>query len=430
MSVNIQAPSLKPPRVSILSSAEIISIPGDKWFGGIFARRLSADPSTGHFGWNAVESPYEDSEVFVLPVCYEGEGKEIFPRTDFHQHDSFVIYATDDCSTFGSGGVNFLDRAKQKLAVNEPWTLERLLWNGNPGGAGPGFSFVESDLPELVTGAHPLAGFALLDSTVAKNRHDGRGMIHMTTKMFDLLQQYTLFRREGNVWFSPNDNIVVPGRGYTGDGPDDETASDNEEWMFGHPGVIEIVRSDVSTFPETPEALAQQMDRARNDLIVFAERVYAIIIQNGLGGDETDVFSVSVDPTLITTSSGGGGGGGDASAANQVTGNNLLTDIETAVDGIEALLAKPTIVSEPVTTDEAIASANWLWGWSVWNTAAGLTEITIHNGTTSAGPVLVRFRLAENESYTAMLPQRLPAPDGVHFEVVSGTAVGSVFYEA
>lgn len=47
---------------------------------------------------------------------------------------------------------------------------------------------------------------------------------------------------------------------------------------------------------------------------------------------------VNDDGELLVSGAGGGGGGGDASAANQVTGNALLTDIEAAVDGVEALL--------------------------------------------------------------------------------------------
>lgn len=289
--MNIPAPSLRPPRVSILSSAEVIDIPGDKWWGGIEVLKLSGDPAAG-------TSDFTGDDIFTVPICpADSTNKDSFPRLGSQRSGAFAIYATDDCSSYGTSATNFLDRAKQKLAVNEPWTIERVLWDGDSNN--DNFSFVNSDLTPLTTSAHPLRGFALLDATVARNRTDGRGMIHVTPEVFVLLQQYKLFRREGNVWFSPNDNIVVPGRGYSGNGPSGADATSTVHFMFGHPGIIQIVRSDVLTFPQDEASLATQMNRLTNDIWVVAERVVAYVIQNGLDDDDssTDVFSVSVDLT-------------------------------------------------------------------------------------------------------------------------------------
>lgn len=334
MSVNAPAPALRPPRVSILSSAEILDLSGDRWWGQIYTRVLSGDPTDTALG-------IESGDLFVLPICLDGETKEPFPRTGTRVHTPFVVYATDDCSTYGSETTDFIDRAKQKLAVNEAWSIERMLWDGAPGI--DGFSFVDTGITPLATGAHPLLGFALLDAAVAENRTDGRGMIHMTTKVFDLLQQYQLFRREGNIWLSPLDNIVVPGRGYSGNGPGGSAETGTASWMYGHPGVVGIARSEVLTFPENEEEVVRQMDYRHNDIMVLAERVVAYVIQNNLDDGDTGVFAVSVNPTSAV---GSGGGGGDATAANQTTAiGHLVTllgqtdTLEANSDTIEALLS-------------------------------------------------------------------------------------------
>jgi hypothetical protein len=433
MSVNIQAPSLRAPRVSILSSAETRIIAGERWWGGITTRLLSGDPEQGVVNWDGDISTFDENDIFVLPVCLSpGQEKELFPRSTAKNHVPFVIYATDDCTIQGSQGEDFLDRARQKLTVNEPWAIERMIWDGNAAVTG-NFSFVDSTLAPLTTGAHPLAGFALLDSTVAENRHDGRGMIHMTTKVFDLLQQYNLFRREGNVWFSPNDNIVVPGRGYSGNGPSDAAESDTSSWMFGHPGLIEIVHSEIVTIPTE---LAEGVNISTNDRIVYAERVAAYIFQNDLEGDETDVFSVSVNPTLALGASGSGGGG-DASAANQTAGNAILTDIETAVDGLEAVLATQdgrlanledsltadaaalTNVADQDTNIQLLASNANRRGVIIHNDSPGI--LYVKYGTT-ASTTSYTYKIAADGTWDMPMPIYTGQIDGIWTSSASGSA--------
>jgi hypothetical protein len=319
--VNIQAPSLKPPRVSILSSADVITISGDRWWGGIEYKKLSGNPGQG------IDSAFDGDDSFILPICpvdSNNGAKQNWPRTLSDRVVPFAVYASEECSAFGIPAAELLDRAKQKLLVGEAWSIERELWFGT---ATTNFSFADAGSISLGTGLHPLEGFSEVDSAVARDRGDGRGMVHLTTRTFDYLQQYGLFRREGNVWLSPHDNIVVPGRGY-GDA--------DTPFIYGHPGIIQIVRSEVMTVPDTAEGLEATMNRRTNDLWVVAERVVSYVVPSALGTDgDNGVYSATV--TLASAlSSGGGGGGGDASAANQTTGNAILTEIETAVDGLEA----------------------------------------------------------------------------------------------
>lgn len=163
--------------------------------------------------------------------------------------------------------------------------------------------------------------------------------------------------------------------------------------------------------------------------------------------------------------SSGGGGGGDASAANQTAmiaqlvtlladtddldANTdqieaLLTALGSNTDTLEALvgttntnlatligLTNPTIVVEPVTADETIAAANWFWGYSLKETSgADPAVVSIHNGNDATDPVIGFINLAAGESVPPTMFPRIPAPDGIHFEVVSGAVSGAIYYEA
>lgn len=411
--VNIQAPSLKPPRVSILSSADIISIPGDRWWGGIHYKQLSGDPSIGA---PFLGAEFESGDTFILPICpVETTEKATWPRGEEGTADPFAVYATESCSAWGVDPDEQISRARQKLAVNEAWTVEHEMWFGT---ATTNLSFQE-DAIDLGTGEHPLVGFSRIDAQIAHTRADGRGMVYMSPYVFDLLQQYTLFRREGNVWFSPLDNVVVPMRGAVSS----ETGFDNGA-IFGHPGQLQIVRSEVFTFPENAEELQRAMDRKTNDLWVVAERVYSYIIPSV-------IYGIGIDTDLIP-GSGGGGGGGDASASNQLDIIEAIQDNTTELSPLDTIdsALNPTISLEEVTADTTIAGAASLRGWSVWNTSAGVAEVTIHAGNDSGDAVVARFRLAEDESVTEVFPVPVPTAGGIHFEVVSGTVAGTVYYQA
>lgn len=268
MSANVQAPPIRAPRVSLISSSDIIDIPGEKWERGIELYPLSGNDASG-----------------LWPVCPDPESeatKDARNSVGGQSFQPFAVYATDSCSTFGSGGINFTDRARDKLAVVESYWIERELWTGSLAVGNPSF---ETSPTITVTAAaeDPISAFAQIDGAVANDLHDGRGMLHMPTDLFSYLAQYTIFRREGNIWLSPLDNIVVPGRGYMHTGPEGEAGL----WIFGHPGIIQITRGPVIDLP-TREEVEKQMERPWNNIKALAERVVAFVVSNGVGDDEGD----------------------------------------------------------------------------------------------------------------------------------------------
>jgi hypothetical protein len=289
MSVNVQAPPIRAPRVSLLSSADIITIPGDQWWTGIELYPLSATDASG-----------------LWPVC---PGVDSEATKDARNHvggqrfQPFAVYATDACSTFGSGGINFTDRATDKLKVVESFWIERELDRDSMGDGNPSF---KNSSEAITTGpTDALMAFALLDAEVANDLHDGRGMLHLPTVVFSWLTQYGIFRREGNVWLSPLDNIVVPGRGYTGAGPGEDEPDAGSIWMYGHPGTIQIIRSEIMTIPGEGE-IERQMQRSINHIVVVAERMVGYIVANGARVDDdanvTGFYAAQVDSSFVPAS--------------------------------------------------------------------------------------------------------------------------------
>jgi len=102
-----------------------------------------------------------------------------------------------------------------------------------------------------------------------------RGMIHIRPIAFHALVADSVVRREGNVWLSPMDNIVVPGRGYPGTGPAGQAVGATE-WMYGHPGIVQIRRSEIIRLGE--DDLASQIHRGWNDHEAIVMRVAHVLL--------------------------------------------------------------------------------------------------------------------------------------------------------
>lgn len=383
MSANVSAPSLQAPRVSIISSSEIVSPPsGDghaHWQAAIHLLPLSADQSGG-----------------VFPVCPTSEDLDAEQRFKSQVRFPFVVYTTDTATSYDKmTSDELMDRARQKLAVTEPWYIEQELWEDTQGLGNP--SFVASESVVVSEGKDPVAAFSDLDSAVANDQHDGRGTIHMTTEMFDLLIPHDMFRREGNVWFSPLDNIVVPGRGYTGNGPNasypganPNAATDTAHWMFGHPGVVQIMRSEVIYYPEQ-ELVHKSMDRPVNDVWVSAQRVVAFVISNG-----TDVVTDAADP---------------------ITGFYTVSADMTAVPG-----AGPLVVSSPLVVDETgYVDAVAYIGHTLLNDSGAAATVIIYEGSDNTGAILDIITLVDGESTRAWYDPGIKVAGGIYVDVTVGT---------
>lgn len=272
-------PQLKPPTISLLTSAEIIPIEGNRW----------------ESGFDLVNEGDEIADVQVIADCIvpndlarsvEGTGVN-------ESYVPFLIFATDKCSTFPAKR-DFFGRAERKLLAAEASILERQLWDafyqtGQPHLAdGAGASNVTATTTIATTTSSAAEAFAILEQEMGEASAT-RGMIHLRPLILHKLLDANVVRRVGNVYLSPMDNIVVPGRGYPGTGPTGQ-AIGATEWMFGHPGMVQIRRSETVRLNESE--LENNIDRYVNDRQAIVQRVVHVALDTSLGTFAVDFGTI------------------------------------------------------------------------------------------------------------------------------------------
>ena len=256
------------------------------------------------------------------------------------------------------------------------------------------------------------AYLASASTTTGASKPGIRGVIHLTPGLLTIAVADGLVEwRDGN-YETPTGHRVIGDAGHTGqDAPEGQAApATGEAWIYAT-GDVFYALSDAdasAAIPNGADAGPRYLGRNQNRPLV--ERDALIVF-------DPNILSAALVTVAGTDGGSGGSGGGDATAANQ-TELIALTD--------------PTIVVEPVTADETIAAANYLWGYSLKETSgSAVAVVSIHNGASSAAPVIGFINLAASESVPpTVFSKRLPAPDGIHFEVVSGAVSGAIYYEA
>lgn len=248
-----EGPQIKRPRVSLLSSAEIVPLVSERWAGG----------------FDLITEGCEDTRVYA--VCPEegADPKEFTSSGGTEPYSPYILYATDHCSTWPAER-QFYDRAQRKLEVGESTALEEQLWTGVVAGVttnNPSLQSTAQVITNTVTLPHD--ALAILDQAIGECSAT-QGMIHIRPQTLTFLVQNGIVRREGNVYLSPMDNIVVPGRGYPGTGPAGQAVAATE-WMYGHPGIVQVRRGPIIRLGEDDKP--SQYQHVTNDRLVIVERV-------------------------------------------------------------------------------------------------------------------------------------------------------------
>lgn len=254
-----EGPQISRPRVSLISSAELVPVTDDRWISG----------------FDLILEGCEDTRVYAVCPDADADPKEFTAAGQNEPYEPYVLYATDHCSTWPNQRA-YYDRAQRKLEVGESTALEEQLWTGQVGGVAistnPNLASESVTIDE--TPANVADGFVLLEQALAECSAT-QGMIHVRPILLGTLLDNKLIRREGNVYLSPMDNIVVPGRGYPGTGPAGQAVGATE-WMYAHSGVVQIRRGPIIRLGE--ENLASQIQRTTNDRLVVVERVVHVAL--------------------------------------------------------------------------------------------------------------------------------------------------------
>lgn len=291
--VRVPAYQSVPPRQSLLTSADIISDEDDRWVGGYY---------------------WEPEQAYVYKQAYMASGDYMANCTEFLQvppyPDSycdpvevkpFLIFATESASTFDRKNRDFYGRATRKLLASEPWMIEYNFMTGAVSGS-PYVLDPANSIQTVTSG--PLApwhALANLEQAVKESEYmtGERVMIHVRPHVLIELAASTLIRKEGNLWLTPMDSIIVPGWGYPGTGPDGEPVTVGSEWIYAT-GHVEIRRDKIKYFPEqdpittdNPYGVpASAINRQTNDLSISAQRIVSVAFNPAAG-----VFAAEVDNT-------------------------------------------------------------------------------------------------------------------------------------
>jgi len=258
-----EGPQLTPPTISLLTAADIVPMEDERW----------------ERGFQLVNEGIEAHGIFATTLCPDEATREVTGVGENETYDTFGLYATDACSTWPSRRA-FFDRAQRKLLASEAAVLERQLWDssilaGQPHLAdGGGTDNTSATTTVALTSNAAKDAFAVLEQALGEASAT-RGMIHMRPQVLHALLEAQVVRRVGNIYLSPMDNIVVPGRGYPGTGPAGQ-ALGATEWMYAHPGIVQIRRGKIVRLGEDQEA--STVLRSTNDRNVIVQRVVSVAL--------------------------------------------------------------------------------------------------------------------------------------------------------
>lgn len=260
----VQAPTPRPPAYGLIAAAPVIEDPELRWAGG-----WEFQPEgCGIGGRDSV-------------VCAGNTGvMEPERGPDNVVGDPIWIWGGDACSAMGSGDRDWQGRARRQLQVLESYELAAELWDGTVTTADSldnRFLAGAGALSDTVTNGPTaeVSALACLEQALATGLKGAQGMVHMTNQLLVHLAAADVLTRQGNLWITPNGNIVVADAGYSGAGPGGVAADADSQWIYGTP-IIQVRLGPVEVIPgslDSARQLAAAMDRGVNDIVVLAGRL-------------------------------------------------------------------------------------------------------------------------------------------------------------
>jgi hypothetical protein len=215
----------------------------------------------------------------VVPIACVGDTATINPGSDTTAvtGSPFMVVATDKCSTFGFPDRDYEQRARDLLDVEQSFLIARELWAGAVTGApssltgSPKNRQLASSSATTVTAAPstPAVALAAVEQSLAVCGMNRRGLVHCRPQLMVHLAQNGSIRREGGLWLTPLDNIVVSDGGYSGSAPSTPaTNPTTSQWLYGT-SWMEVRLGPVLTFGGlTGEGVV----RTINDVLTWAYR--------------------------------------------------------------------------------------------------------------------------------------------------------------
>lgn len=199
----------------------------------------------------------------------------------FCQADPFILVGSYKCPPVGRPADQAFEIARQRLLKWEERQLEQTLWTGTvangTGFVNPSFAFGNNQCGIVPIDLHPSGAVSLLQAlsileTALGDTVGCGGIIHAPDGLAPYLQAQFQLEPLGDGYQTPSGTQIVLGHGYPGSGPANIAAVAGELWVFAT-GPLVMVRSNLF---QTPDNIQEGFNRTINDVVVRAERFYAI----------------------------------------------------------------------------------------------------------------------------------------------------------
>lgn len=286
----VAPPPLLKPVINLIDSVnQPVDLTAGRWVNGTSFRPW---PNTSGWADDPCNQRVTSDQTALGPgvwVPYGGNAGNGLGTVDYRP-PLFRIY--DQASTFGFALKDYADRALAMSDVGIYKQVEAEFWSGslaqssgfvNPYLTNPA---TVQNLSSFVTGGTPSVrrGVEILDQALADYGLGARGIIHMRREGVPRLTQD--LRRDGNAYYTANDNLVVPGVGYPNTGPGGAAAGYGKTWLFAT-GWVDVQVDPPKLFPDPLDYvdgagnedmsrfIAAAMDRSLNAVVVRAERYAA-----------------------------------------------------------------------------------------------------------------------------------------------------------
>lgn len=239
------------PLHNLLSAPGVLQS-GGRWDGGVNLWGFTTDvPST----WDACSSgTFREKD----------EGSQV----GFESFDSFVIYVSQLCSTFGTATdlPGFARRADAVLNATSSFAVEKALAQGVDGLQNKYLG--DSDLVSLATNVSPVVGLSYLENAIGATGR--QGIIHLTPAVAAQLDLDLSNNNAGGPLMTLSGNVIVIGGGYIGTDPTDEPSPDtSHDWIFA----TGPVQARVSKILSGPDEISGMVDPETNEVIYRAEKL-------------------------------------------------------------------------------------------------------------------------------------------------------------
>lgn len=246
---------------------------------GLLASALTPRSTEAQSRWENGFS-YEDETCItpgaVLDACSPGEFSTGTEPTEV-EWEPYAVFADYACTALVATPERLSEirsATRRRLQAVEGWQIERELWTGTLAQAQsyPNRFLADVDNVDILTesgAATPTDGLACLVQYLAENNGGSQGMIHATPQVVTLWTEANLLYRLGNeIRVIATDDVVVPGRGYTGGDPDGNDAVTGDVWAYAT-DMVTVRLGGIIQFGADPSGI----DRTNNRINARAERL-------------------------------------------------------------------------------------------------------------------------------------------------------------